>query len=68
MGSFLIGLLVLAATIYLGLIYLSKSILMLAIAEALIILLSFCYLWYQTRRISGKLNIPISVLEQGSRS
>ncbi len=66
MSSFLIGLLVLAATIYLGLIYLSKSILMLAIAEALIMLLSFCYLWYQTRRISGKLNIPISVLEQGS--
>ena len=52
MSSFLIGLLVLAATIYLGLIYLSKSILMLAIAEALIMLLSFCYLWYQQDRTS----------------
>lgn len=61
----MIGLTVLVVTIYLSFIYHSVSILMIAITECCIMLLSFCYLIYQTRRISGKLNIPISVLEQG---
>lgn len=61
----MIGLIVLAVTIYLSFIYHSVSILMIAITEGCIMLLSFCYLLFQTRRISGKLNIPISVLEQG---
>lgn len=67
MASFLIGLFVLAITFYLGMIYLSESFLMLAIAQAILLILSFGYLCYQTRRISGKLNIPITVLEKGEK-
>ena len=64
MISFLIGLVVVLATLYVALIYYSAAIGLLAFAEAMILVAAFCYLQVMLFGIKCYPRIPIAVAEQ----
>ena len=67
MGSFVIGIVVTMVTFYIALIYGSTAIGLLGYAEAVLLVLAFCYLLYYRRKISASVHIPIGTAERGDR-
>lgn len=64
MFSFLLGMLLCAAIFYMSIIYMSTSMALLGFSLAVLICLSFFYLMGGRRKLSARLEVPISIAEK----